>query len=194
MTFEEIKKYLEENKTSDEVKAYLQGLVSVEGVQTFLTQNEDGKRWLDSERDKHLNKGLDTWKANNLQKEIDKKIKELYPEETEEKKQLRELNAKIEKMESEKQKEVLKNKALTIAADKKLPINKVIDLVLGNDEDSTVANIGRFEEIFSSSVQSAVEERLKSTGYTPPNNNGAGAKSNNLNDALKNYYADKNKG
>ncbi len=43
-------------------------------MQTFFTQNEDGKRWLDSERDKHLNKGLDTWKANNLQKEIDKKI------------------------------------------------------------------------------------------------------------------------
>lgn len=78
MTFEEVKKYMEENKDSDEVKAYLQGLVSVEGVQTFFTQNEDGKRWQDSERDKHLNKGLDTWKANNLQKEIDKKIQELY--------------------------------------------------------------------------------------------------------------------
>jgi hypothetical protein len=58
MTLEEVKKYMEENKNSDEVKAYLQGLVNVEGVQTFFTQNEDGKRWLDSERDKHLNKGL----------------------------------------------------------------------------------------------------------------------------------------
>ncbi|MCO5385225.1 MAG: DUF4355 domain-containing protein [Desulfitobacterium hafniense] len=123
MTLEEVKKYIEENKGSGEVKAYLQGLVSVEGVQTFFTQNEDGKRWLDSERDKHLNKGLDTWKANNLQKEIDKKIQELYPEETGDKKQLRELNAKIETMELEKQREVFKNKALTIATDKKLPIN-----------------------------------------------------------------------
>ena len=78
MTLEDVKKYMEENKSSDEVKAYLQGLVTVEGVQMF-TQNEDGKRWLDSERDKHLNKGLDTWKANNLQKELDKKIHELYP-------------------------------------------------------------------------------------------------------------------
>jgi len=85
MTLEEAKQYMEENKSSDEVKAYLQGLVNVEGVQNFFTQSEDGKRWLDSERDKHLNKGLDTWKANNLQKEIDKKIHELYPEETEEK-------------------------------------------------------------------------------------------------------------
>ena len=194
MTLEEAKQYMEENKSSDEVKAYLQGLVNVEGVQTFFTQNEDGKRWLDSERDKHLNKGLETWKTNNLQKEVDKKIHELYPEETEEKKQLRELNAKIVNMELEKQREVLKNKALTLAGEKKLPINKVIDMVIGSDEESTVANIGRFEEIFSSSVQTAVEERLKSNGYTPPNNSGDGAKSKNLNDALKNYYSGKNKG
>ena len=193
MTLEEAKQYMEENKSSDEVKAYLQGLVSVEGVQTFFTQNEDGKRWLDSERDKHLNKGLDTWKANNLQKELDKKIHELYPEETEEKKQLRELNAKIETMELEKQREVLKNKALTIAADKKLPINKIVDLFISDNEEATVANIGRFEEIFGTSVQSAVEERLKSSGYTPPNNGGQNTQPQNLNDALKNYYTDKNK-
>jgi len=193
MTLEEVKKYIEENKGNEDLKAYLKGLVSVDGVQEFLNKNEDGKRWLDSERDKHLDKGLKTWKDNNLQKEIDKRILELYPEETQEKKQLRELNVKIEKMESEKQKEVLKNKALTIAAEKKLPINKIVDLVLGSDEESTVSNIGRFEEIFGSSVQSAVEERLKSNGYTPPNNGGQGNQPKNLNDALKNYYADKNK-
>lgn len=193
MTLQEAKQYMEENKGSDEVKAYLQGLVNVEGVQTFFTQNEEGKRWLDSERDKHLSKGLDTWKANNLQKEIDKKIHELYPEETEEKKQLRELNAKIETMELEKQREVLKNKALTIVTDKKLPINKIVDLFISDNEEGTVANIGRFEEIFGASVQSAVEERLKSNGYTPPNNGAQNTQPQNLNDALKNYYSENNK-
>ena len=188
MTIEEVKKFMEENKTNEELKSYLQGLIGVEGVQKFLSENEDGKRFLDSERDKHLSKGLDTWKSNNLQKEIDKKILKLYPEETPEKKQLRELNVKIEKMESEKQREVLKNKALTIAAEKKLPINKIVDLLIANDEESTVSNIGRFEEIFGASVQSAVEERLKSNGYTPPNNVGGTAQPKDLNDALKNYY------
>jgi len=194
MTLEEVKIYMEENKGNDEVKAYLQGLVNVEGVQDFFTQNEDGKRWHDSEKDKHLNKGLDTWKANNLQKEIDKKIHELYPEETDDKKQLRELNAKIETMELEKQREVYKNKALTIAADKKLPINKIVDLFISDNEEATVANIGRFEDIFGTSVQLAVEERLKSNGYTPPNNGGQNNQPQNLNDALKNYYSENNKG
>ena len=193
MTFEEVKKYMDENKGSNEVKAYLQGLVSVEGVQKFLTENEEGRKWLDSERDKHLSKGLETWKSNNLQKEIDKRIKELYPEETEEKKQLRELNDKIQKMEQEKQREVLKNKALTIATEKKLPINKIVDLLIADDEVSTVSNIARFEEIFSASVQTAVEERLKGSGYNPPQNNNTNNQAKNLNDALKNYYNNNSK-
>ena len=193
MTFDEVKKYMDENKNTDEVNAYLQGLLSVEGVQKFLSENNEGKRWLDSERDKHLSKGLDTWKSNNLQKEIDKRIKELYPDETDEKKQLRELNDKIQKMEQEKQREVLKNKALTLATEKKLPINKIVDLVIGNDEETTIYNIGRFEEIFGASVQTAVEERLKGNGYTPPNNGGQGTQPKNLNDALKNYYNNNNK-
>lgn len=192
MTLEEVKKYIEENKGNGEVQAYLQGLISVEGVQKYLTENEDGKRWLDSEKDKHLDKGLKTWQDNHLQKEIDKKIKELYPEETDEKKQLRELNAKIEKMELEKQREILKNKALTIASERKLPINKLVDLFIAGDEESTLSNISKFEEVFGSSVQVAVEERLKGDGYTPPNNNG-NTQPKDLNGALKDYYANQNK-
>ena len=191
MTIEEVKKYVEENKGNEELKVYLQGLVTVDGAQEFLSKNEDGRKWLDSERDKHLNKGLDTWKTNNLQKEIDKKITELYPEETPEKKQLRELNLKIENMESEKQREVLKNKALTIAAERKLPLNNIVDLLIADDEESTVSNIGKFEEIFGASVQTAVEERLKTNSYTPPNA-GGNSQPNNLNDALKNHYSKTN--
>jgi hypothetical protein len=192
MSFEEVKQYIEENKNSEELKVYLQGFTTVEGVQKFLIDNEDGRRFFDSEKDKHLTKGLDTWKANNLQKEIDKKISALYPDESAEQKQFRELNAKIEKMESEKQREVLKNRALTVVTEKKLPVSNIIDLVLGKDEESTLENIGRIESIFSTSVQSAVEERLKSSSYTPPKNNDQEPKPKNLNDALKTYYTKNN--
>jgi DNA repair exonuclease SbcCD nuclease subunit len=192
MNFEEVKKYIDENKGDKELAAYLQGLMGVEGMQKYLRDNENGRSWLDAEKDRHLEKGLKTWKDNNLKKEIDQRILELYPEETEEKKQLRELNAKIEKMETEKQREVLKNKALTIAADKKLPINKIVDLFISDNEEATVSNIGRFEEIYSASVQTAVEERLKSTGYTPPNSTNQNNQPKNLNDALKSYYSTKN--
>lgn len=191
MTLDEVKQYFSENQNSEETKAYLQGLITVEGVQNFM-ETSDGKSWLDSVKDKHLQKGLETWKSNNLQKEIDKKITELYPEENEEKKQLRELNSKIEKMQQEKQREVLKNKALTVTSEKKLPVSNIIDLVLGKDEESTLANIGRIESIFGASVQSAVEERLKSSSYTPPKSNEQEPKSKNLGDALKTYYTKNN--
>ncbi|MBW7572435.1 DUF4355 domain-containing protein [Caproiciproducens faecalis] len=191
MTLDEVKQYFNENKNSEETKAYLQGLITVEGVQNFM-ETSDGKSWLDSVKDKHLQKGLETWKANNLQKEIDKKIAELYPEENEEKKQLRELNSKIEKMEQEKQREVLKNKALTVATEKKLPITNIVDLLLGKDEESTLENIGRLETVFGDSVKSAVEERLKSNSYIPPQSKEQEPKVRNLGDALKNYYTKNN--
>ena len=54
------------------------------------------------------------------------------------------MTAKIERMELEKQREILKNKALTIASEKKLPINKIADLFIAEDEEATVANISRF--------------------------------------------------
>jgi hypothetical protein len=95
-------------------------------------------------------------------------------------------------MESEKQREVLKNRALTVVTEKKLPVSNIIDLVLGKDEESTLENIGRIESIFSTSVQSAVEERLKSSSYTPPKNNEQEPKPKNLNDALKTYYTKNN--
>ena len=191
MTLDEVKQYINENKNTEETQAYLQGLITVEGVQNFM-ETQDGKSWLDSVKDKHLQKGLETWKANNLQKEIDKKIAELYPEESEEKKQLRALNSKIEKMEQEKQREILKNKALTVAAEKKLPITNIVDLLLGKDEESTLENIGRIETVFGDSVQSAVEERLKSNSYVPPQSKEQEPKVKNLGDALKNYYTKNN--
>lgn len=191
MTLDEVKQYINESKNTEETKAYLQGLITVEGVQNFM-ETQDGKSWLDSVKDKHLQKGLETWKANNLQKEIDKRIAELYPEESEEKKQLRDLNSKIEKMEQEKQREILKNKALTVAAEKKLPITNIVDLLLGKDEESTLENIGRLETVFGDSVQSAVEERLKSDSYIPPKSKEQEPKVKNLGDALKNYYTKNN--
>ena len=68
-----------------------------------------------------------------------------------------------------KTEEILRIKP-SLSLPKRLPINKIADLFIAEDE-ATVANISKFEEIFNSSVQSAVEERLKSNGYNPPQNN-----------------------
>ena len=188
MDINEIKEYLENNKDSEDVKSFMQGLYSVDGVTNFLTNNPEGKSWLDSTKDKHFAKALETWKQNNLQGIIDDKIAELNPNETPEKKQLRELQAKIESMERDKNRETLKNKALTYATDKKLPISDIIDMFVGSDENSTIKNIDKVSEIFSTGVQSAVEERLKTNSYIPPQQQTGNVSHADLRSALQDEY------
>ncbi|MGG3919919.1 DUF4355 domain-containing protein [Parageobacillus thermoglucosidasius] len=168
MNLEDVKKFFEENKDNEEVKAYLQGLrsVSVEEVQKMLVENEELKRWLDSEKDRHFSKGLETWKRNNLQKLIEEEISKRFPQDDPKDLKLKELEQKIKQMEQEKLREALKNKALTIATEKKLPV-QLIDFLIGQDEESTLQNLTTFEEVWTQNLQALVEEKLKTSGVNP---------------------------
>lgn len=101
MNLEDVKKFFEKNKDNEEVKAYLEGLkkVSVQEVQQMLVENEELKKFFDSEKDKHFSKGLETWKQKTLPKLIDEEIKKRFPEADPKDVKLKELEAKIQKME-----------------------------------------------------------------------------------------------
>ncbi|MCG6796356.1 DUF4355 domain-containing protein [Geobacillus sp. YHL] len=172
ITLEQVKEFFEQNKDNEEVKAYLQGLrsVSVEEVQKMLVENEELKKFFDSEKDKHFSKGLETWKRNNLQKLIDEEIKKRFPEADPKDVKLKELEAKIKQMEQEKLREALKNKALTIATEKKLPV-QLIDFLIGQDEESTLQNLATFEEVWTQNLQALVDEKLKTSGVNPKDSN-----------------------
>jgi len=60
----------------------------------------------------------------------------------------------------------LKNKALTIATEKKLPV-QLIDFLIGQDEESTLQNLATFEEVWTQNLQALVEEKLKTSGVNP---------------------------
>lgn len=168
MNLEDVKKFFEENKDNEEVKAYLEGLkkVSVQEVQQMLAENDELKRWLDSEKDRHFTKGLETFKQKTMPKLIDEEIKKRFPEADPKDLKLKELEAKIQQMEQEKLREALKNKALTLATEKKLPI-QLIDFLIGQDEETTLQNLSTFEEVLTSHLQTLVDEKLKSTGVQP---------------------------
>jgi hypothetical protein len=171
MNLQEIKKFFEENKDNAEVKAYLEELsaVSIDKVKGFLDTDE-GKKLLQPRLDQHFTKSLETWKNNNLQKLIDEEIKKRYPDEDPKDKTLRELQRKIEQMEKEKLYESLKNKALKIATEKKLPV-QLIDFMIGEDEEKTISNISQLEEVWNSQLQALVDEKLKSSGTNPGDGN-----------------------
>lgn len=157
MNFEEVKNFINDNKESEEVKIYLQGLnkVSVEGVEKYVTEDEDAKKWFDSIKDKHFNKALETWKFNNLEGLINDEVKKRFPTKDEKEIEVEKLKSEIEKMKQEKLHEVLTSKAVKIASDKNLPLS-LVDFFIANDEDSTVNNLKILEEGFNKEVQKAV--------------------------------------
>ena len=169
MNIEEVKNFINDNKESEDVKSYLQDFnkVSVEGIEKYVTEDEEGKKWFDSVKDKHFNKALDTWKSNNLTKLIDDEVKKKFPSKDEKDIEVENLKVEIEKMKQEKLHEALTSKAIKIASDKNLPLN-LVDFFIAQDEEATVNNLKVLEESFNKEVQKAVEKRLKNEGYNPP--------------------------
>lgn len=172
MTLEELKKFLEENKDNQEVQNYLRGLyLTPESVTSFLDTPE-GKKLLQPRLDQHFTKGLETWKQNNLQKLIDDEISKRFPDETEEQKLLKKLQADLEAEKQARLREALRNKAITTATEKGLPVS-LIDHFLGQDEEATLANIEKFQSVFQEHLEKAVAEKFKDNGRSP--NTGGGA-------------------
>ncbi|MCY8239142.1 DUF4355 domain-containing protein [Bacillus inaquosorum] len=163
-TLDEVKKFLEENKENEEVKSYLNELsaVSADKVNGFL-DTEEGKRLIQPRLDSHFTKGLDTWKANNLDALVDAKVKELYPEETEEQKRIRKLEKELEDQKTAAQREKLLNKAVSYASEKQLPAD-VVEFFIGEDEESTMKNLGAFEEKYNAALQKAIESKFQENG------------------------------
>lgn len=194
MTFDEVKQFLEsEAGKASEVTAYLQGLnpLTVAGMQEYIDKTNEGKSWIDSVKDKHLQKGLETWKTNNLEGLIDAGIKKRFPEKDEKELEVEKLRAEIENMKQEKLKESLTNKAMKIASEKSLPI-ELVGFFIGRDEQETTDNIKVLEDIYNASVQKTLELRLKGEGYVPPKDNG-GTRSDLENLSMDEYIKLRNK-
>ncbi|ADL08037.1 DUF4355 domain-containing protein [Thermosediminibacter oceani] len=166
MTLEEVKAFLEANQDKDEVKSFISGFITLEKVKSLVNENPEFKSWFDSERDKHLQKGLEKWKSNNLQKLIDEEIKRRYPEKDEKDIEIAKLRAEFEKMKAEALRKDLTNKALKIAQERGLP-TEIIDFFVGEDERTTTDNLMKLERVFNEAVNNIVQQRLKGT-YQPP--------------------------
>ena len=113
---------MEDNKEiqqTEEIKAEVDGPkadlinkdnLTLEELKNIINGNEGFKAWLSSEKDRHFSTSLNTWKENNLSKEVEKEISKRYPAETEEQKKLRDLELKLQAMEQEsKMKEIKAN-------------------------------------------------------------------------------------
>lgn len=173
MNIEEIKQFLEQNKENEEVKAFVGELsaVSADKVKGFL-ETEEGKKVLQPRLDQHFTKGLETWKANNLEKIVEEEVSKRNPSKTPEQLEVEKLRKEIEAEKAARNRETLVNKALKAADEKKLP-KDVIDFFIGENEDSTLENLSKLEESFNAAVQTAVEVKFKESGREIERGNGA---------------------
>ena len=155
-------------KESETVKGFITNGQTLEAFKSKL-EDEDFSKFLASEKDKHANKYLETWKANNLEKELEPFISQKYPDLITDpaQKEVLELKKQIERIEAEKNREKLINTAKEYALTKKLPTNFVSRLLAENEED-TLKNIDDFETEWSNSLETRVKEEVKGSGYVPP--------------------------
>ena len=194
MTLDEIKEFLQsENGKTQEVNEYLSTInpTTLEKAQQYVETTPEAKSWLDSIKDKHLQKGLETWKSNNLQSLINDEIKVRFPQKSDQDIEVENLKAEINKIKQEKERETLSSKAMKIATEKNLPID-LVGFFIGSTEEETQSNIDILQATFNNAVQKSLEDRLKTNGYTPhKETSGAFADLENL--SMNDYIKARNK-
>lgn len=170
MTFEEIKQWIEANKETVEVKSYVDSFKVEPTLEVFkekIITDNSFTSFMDSEKDKHLTKGIETFKSNHLEKLVDAQIKERFPEQDPKDVQISEMNQRIDKMQKDSDRKELTNLALKTVTDKKLP-TELVDLLVSSDETTTLKNIESFETIFRDRMENMVTEKMKNSSYEPP--------------------------
>jgi len=144
-----------------------QANLNADTVKAWLESSDDGKKFIQSYSDAKVTKALKTYEAETLPKLVDKRIKELYPEETDEQKKLRELQSELGKIKEEARYEKLHSLALTEATKRGLPTN-LVPFFVGTDEESTSELVNIFEKEFFGAVGGKVQEQFKTGGRRVP--------------------------
>lgn len=158
----------EENNNVEgaQVNSSEQQTFSLDNIKRLSLEDETVKNWLQSEKDRHFSKGLDTWKEKSLPELLESEIKKRYPDETDEQKQLRELKLQFDQLQQEKQKETIRNQAYKEATEKGLPL-QLLDFFVGGDLESTQANLTTLETVWNEALKAAVGETFKANGREP---------------------------
>lgn len=175
MNIEQVKEFLEANKENHDVLGLVKQYApnqefGFEQARQLIETNEEAKRWLDSEKDKHFTKSLETFKTKTMPTLIDEEIKKRNPDKSPEQIELEKLRADFENAQRQLQLKGVKEKAISIATEKKIPLD-ILDFFINEDEEKTKENLSVFETTMQHYVKSQVDNRL-SGSYTPPAGDG----------------------
>lgn len=155
ITKEQVLSFLSENQD------VITEVLTATHIENYL-QNSEGQKLMQPKLDKYFNKGLETWKQNNLEKLIDEEIAKRYPEETPEMRKIKELEQKLAEKEREAVRKELTIKAQQLASQKGLPADLATYFIAENEE-LTIENIEKFDSAYKTHLDNAVIERTKGT-------------------------------
>ena len=172
MDIKEVQEFIKTNADKPEVKEYVKGFITPDGVKSFI-ESEEGMKVVQPKLDQYFTKGLETWKTNNLQKIVDEQVNkvvtEKYPTETEEQKRLHKLETDLLAETSKRQRAEMLMSATSEANKKGLPAD-LVKYFVGNDENSTKAALQDFEAQWKAALTGEVDKTFKKFGRQPENN------------------------
>lgn len=142
--------------------------ITLEDFKTMLANNETIKGYHQSTLDSAVSKGVESFKTNKMPSYIEKAIEDKANEgKTPEQIRLAELEQKLANMEKEKTKAELMAKYTKTLNEKNLP-SELVNFIITDNEEVINENIGKFENMFKSTVDTLVQEKLKGGQYVPP--------------------------
>lgn len=148
------------------------GEITLEQFKDALENNIECKGYFDSLCDKTVNtrldKGIESWKEQNLSNLIEEEINKRYPQKSE-------TEIALEKAQEEKRQLELQIKYQNLMSENKLPL-ELLDFVAGKDLEETTSKIERFNNIVGDLVeqhrQAWANKWIKECSYTPSGENG----------------------
>ena len=138
--------------------------ITLEDFKTMLEGNLEVKGYFDSEVDKTVSKRLDkaveSWKSKNLQNIVEAEIEKRYPKKTESEIKFEEKVKELEQLQEEKRQLELKMKYQDEVIKNGLD-PKVLKFVVGENMDTTLANIKEFKEILNKMAENMTQEVIR---------------------------------
>lgn len=153
---------------SDELKT---PELTLDLVKQFLNDNEDGKKFLQADRDAYLGKGIKTFQDNFMKEKfptmLETEITKRFPEKTEAEKRLIELETRFSQVEAEKQRAQLQSKLLKVATEKKIP-DFFVDFAIDVDEATSINKLETLGKSYTETLNREIENTLKGKGRIVP--------------------------
>lgn len=146
-----------------EEESSTKGNITLEEFKTMLADNLELKGYFDSETDKAVNKRLDkaveSWKSKNLQNIVEAEINKRYPKKTQAEIDFEEKVKELEQLQEEKRQLELKIKYQEEIQKNGLDPS-ILKFVVGENMDTTLANIKEFKEMLDNIVERETKKEI----------------------------------